>query len=133
MKEPTSDVSQYGLLIVWLKVTNNYLWKAANIRSVRRNVWHFYCVRFSCTTTKHQIFCLFFNGPFPASFFFIFVFSIHLSVNNVQCKFCWWLDSNRLPLVLEATAQPTGPQPLPFPIVLSRDPKYIQASFHYLC
>ena len=29
-------------------------------------------------------------------------------------KFCRWLDSNRGPLVLEATAQPTEPQPLPF-------------------
>ena len=28
-------------------------------------------------------------------------------------KFCRWLDSNRGPLVSEATAQPTEPQPLP--------------------
>ena len=28
-------------------------------------------------------------------------------------KFCQWLDSNRGPLVLEATALPTEPQPLP--------------------
>ena len=27
-------------------------------------------------------------------------------------KFCWWLDSNRGPLVSEATALPTEPQPL---------------------
>ena len=28
-------------------------------------------------------------------------------------KFCRWLDSNRGPLVLEARALPTEPQPLP--------------------
>ena len=53
------------------------------------------------------------NGLFPASFFFIFVFSIQLTVINVQYKFCGWLDSNRIPLVSEATALPTEPQPLP--------------------
>ena len=43
----------------------------------------------------------FLNGPFPASFF---VFSIQFTVNNVQCKFRQLLDSNRGPLVSEATA-----------------------------
>ena len=38
--------------------------------------------------------CFFKNGPFPDSFSFIFVFSIQLSVNIVQYKFCWWLDLN---------------------------------------
>ena len=52
------------------------------------------------------------NGPFSPSFFFIFVFSIQLTV-NVQNKFCQWLDSNRGPLELEATTLPTNPQPLP--------------------
>ena len=28
-------------------------------------------------------------------------------------KFCWWLDLNHRPLVTEATALPTEPQPLP--------------------
>ena len=46
----------------------------------------------------------FLNGPFPASFF---VFSIQFTVNNVQCKFRQWLDSNRGPLVSEATALKT--------------------------
>ena len=31
---------------------------------------------------------------------------------NVQYKFCRWLDSNREPPVLQATALPAGPQPL---------------------
>ena len=58
----------------------------------------------------------FLNGPFPASFFFIFVFSIQLTLDSKQMfnKFCWWLDSNRGPLALQATALPTEPQPLPF-------------------
>ena len=34
-------------------------------------------------------------------------------VNNVQLKFSPGLDSNRGPMVSEATALPTEPQPLP--------------------
>ena len=54
----------------------------------------------------------FLNGPFIDSFFFNFIFSIQLIVNT------WiiirqWLDSNLGPLVSEATAPPTEPQPLP--------------------
>ena len=55
---------------------------------------------------------LFLTGPFPASFSF-FVFSIQLTVNNVQYKFCGWQNLNRGPLMSEATALPTEPQPLP--------------------
>ena len=36
-----------------------------------------------------------------------------LTVNFFIIKFCWWLDSNRGHLVLEATALPTKAQPLP--------------------
>ena len=32
---------------------------------------------------------------------------------NKYINFRWWLDSNHVPLVLEATALPTEPQPLP--------------------
>ena len=48
----------------------------------------------------------------PSLFFFIFVFSIQLTV-NIQYTFCPWLDSNSGPLESEATALPTEPQPLP--------------------
>ena len=34
-------------------------------------------------------------------------------------NFCRWLDLNRGPLALEATALPTEPQPLPFKIVVN--------------
>ena len=51
-------------------------------------------------------------GHFPASFFFIFVFSIQLWV-NIQCKFCGWLDSNSGLQESEATSLPTESQPLP--------------------
>ena len=54
----------------------------------------------------------FLKEPFPASIFFIFVFSIQSIVNKFQYKFCRWLDLNRGPLVSEATALPTEPQPL---------------------
>ena len=43
-------------------------------------------------------------------FSFVFIFSIQLTV-NVQCKGCRWLDSNRGPLELKATALPTEQQP----------------------
>ena len=48
-------------------------------------------------------------------FFFIFVFSIQLTVKNVIYKFCQWQDFNCGPLLSEATALPTEPQPLPLP------------------
>ena len=61
-------------------------------------------------------FFLFFFWAIPGLFFFIFVFSTHswqkTNVHYIN-KFCRWLDSNRGPLVLEATALPTEPQPLP--------------------
>ena len=56
---------------------------------------------------------IFFKCTISGLFFFIFVFSIQLTVNNVQYKVRRRLDSNCGPLVLEATALPTEPQPLP--------------------
>ena len=49
--------------------------------------------------------------------FFILIFSILLTENNVIYKFCRWRDSNCRPLVWAATALPTqprggGPRPL---------------------
>ena len=43
------------------------------------------------------------NGPFPASFFFIFVF-----FNTIQYKFCQWRDSSLGHPVSEATSLPTA-------------------------
>ena len=53
----------------------------------------------------------------PGLFFFIFVFSIHSwqYIKKCSINFCWWLDSNRGPLVSEASVLPTEPQPLPRP------------------
>ena len=52
----------------------------------------------------------FFKWANPGLFFIIFVFSIQLTANV-----CRRLNSNYRPLQLEATAQTTGPQPLPLP------------------
>ena len=49
---------------------------------------------------------LLFKWAIPGLFFFLFVFSIQLTVNNVQCKICWWLDSNPRLVVSEATTLP---------------------------
>ena len=57
---------------------------------------------------------IFFTRPIHSLFFFISIFSIQLTVNNVKYKACRWLDLNLIiPLVWEATALPTGSQPLP--------------------
>ena len=54
------------------------------------------------------------NGPFPASFFFIFrLFNTVNSKQMFEIQVCRWLDSNRGPLVSEATALPTESQLLP--------------------
>ena len=52
------------------------------------------------------------NGPFQALFFFYFRLFNTVDSKQMLNKFCQWLDSNRRPLVLEATALPTVPQPL---------------------
>ena len=52
------------------------------------------------------------NGAFSSLFFFIFVFLIQLTEYS-KYKVCLWMDSNRGPLVSEATALPSEPQPLP--------------------
>ena len=45
-------------------------------------------------------------------FLYFRLFNTHLTVNICFCNFCQWLDSNSGPLVSEATALPTEPQPL---------------------
>ena len=52
--------------------------------------------------------------PFPASYLYIY-FRLFDIVDSKQMfnKICRWLDSNHGPLVSEATALPTEPQPLP--------------------
>ena len=46
-------------------------------------------------------------------------------------KFCSWLDLSRWLLVLEATALPTEPQPLPNPKWISKQGKFLN-DFHKL-
>ena len=56
-----------------------------------------------------------FWGTIPGLFFYFRLFNTQLTANkcSIFINFCRWLDSNRRPLVLEATALPTEPQPLP--------------------
>ena len=49
----------------------------------------------------------------PLFLLFLFFNTIQLTVNKCSTKICLCLDSNRGPLVLEATALPIEPQPLP--------------------
>ena len=54
----------------------------------------------------------FLNGPFPASFSLWSHFQNSQQYKHVLYKNCWWVDSNQRPLMLEATALLTVPQPL---------------------
>ena len=42
------------------------------------------------------------------------------STQKFNINFCWWMDLNCGPLVLEATALPTEPQPLPIVSAISQ-------------
>ena len=50
----------------------------------------------------------------PQPLFYFRLLYKQWTVNMFNLKFCWWQDLNCGPLVLEATALPTEPQPLPF-------------------
>ena len=52
------------------------------------------------------------NGTFPGPFYLYFCLFSTVD-RHVQYKFCRWMDLNRGPLVLDATAPPTEPQPMP--------------------
>ena len=70
---------------------------------------------------EEYLYILFFKKKWatPGLFLFILVFSIQLKINKCPNKFCPWLESNCGPQVLEATALPTEPQPLPLYSILS--------------
>ena len=57
--------------------------------------------------------CMFFSWAIPGLFPFIIVFSMQVTSNKCSYKFCQLLDSNRGPLVSEATTLLTEAQPLP--------------------
>ena len=65
----------------------------------------------------HTVLRFFFKkGPYPVFFSLFSSFQYTVDNNqmfNININFCWWLDSNHGPLVLEATALPTELQPLP--------------------
>ena len=75
---------------------------------------------------KPAYFCLFSsfyfkNGPSRPLFLYFRLFNSQLIVNKCSIEinnFFWWRDSNRGPLVLEATALPTEQQPLPKKIIV---------------
>ena len=73
-------------------------------------------------TTKSFFFFFLKKWAIPGLFFLYFrLFNTQLRVYkcSILINFCRWLDSNRGPLVSEATALPTEPQPLPCSLYLS--------------
>ena len=54
------------------------------------------------------------NRQFPAYFYFRRFNTVDRKQMGLYIKVCQLLDSNRGPLVLEATALPIEPQPLPY-------------------
>ena len=71
------------------------------------------CFRANTSRNKLQKANLFFNKwAIPGLFFVYFrLFNTVASTQMFHIKVCRWLDSNRGPLVSEATALPTEPQP----------------------
>ena len=69
----------------------------------------------SANCQKLFYFFLFFKPAISGLFFFYFRLfnTIQLTVNKCSIKICRCLDSNRRPLISEATALPTELQPLP--------------------
>ena len=94
------------------------------------HIGHFVLCTLTTTTTQQisckrekrlllveaTFFCL--NEPFPASFFFVFIFSIQLIINNIQCKFFRWRDSNCRPLASEATLYQLSQNHISYKMVL---------------
>ena len=75
----------------------------------------------SANCQKLFYFFLFFKPAISGLFFFYFRLfnTIQLTVDNkCSIKFCRCLESNRGPLIPEATALPTEPQPLPKKLLL---------------
>ena len=68
----------------------------------------------SSSEIREKSFVIFFYKLAIPGLFFLY-FRLFNIVDSKQMfnKFCQWLDSNRGPLVSEATALPTEPQPLP--------------------
>ena len=93
-------------LILWRRPTlpkalRQILWRKFSVGIYATVIWVFWLAA--------QIF---FKWALPGLFFFIFVFSIQLTVKMFNLNFCR-RDSNRGPLESEATTLPTEPQPLP--------------------
>ena len=80
------------------------------LETVLNLLWQFFTLLDSLALLKRA---KYWTTIFPGLFFFIFIFSIPLTVNQFSSKIRWWLDSNHRPLVSEATALPTETQPLP--------------------
>ena len=60
----------------------------------------------------------FIKGAVPGLSFFFFVFFKQLTISMFISKVGRWLDTKRGPLVMEETALPTEPQPLPADLLL---------------
>ena len=74
---------------------------------------------------------VFINGLFSASFSLFLSFQYSWQETNIQYKFCRWLDLTRGPLVSEATAVPTEPQPLPKKVFVTK--QIILLLFEIMC
>ena len=84
------------------------IWRKKSWSKKLLTAWTYYLLTERAALVVHHLLLMCSTSrPFPASFFFIFVFSIHSK--QMFNKFCRWLNSNRGPLVSEATAT----QPLP--------------------
>ena len=94
-----------------------FLWsccwhRAATGRPVASFDWRQHRATFVCTLHR-ELGRFFKKWAIPAVFFLYFCRLNTVDSKQIFNKICQWLDSNRRPLVLEATALPTEPLQLP--------------------
>ena len=74
-----------------------------------------------------RICIIFFNGPYDGSFLFLYFCPFNTVDSIWEHKDCQWLDSNRGPVVSEATYLPTVSQLLPLCLFFSWKKKVVRA------
>ena len=105
----TSETSQKGGQLDIFETQISILWSFCEGKIFQ--IWKRNSLNIDPTLGSHAkiVTSLIWHGPFPASFVFIFAFSIQLMVNKIWRR----LDLNCWSPVTEALALPSEPHPLP--------------------
>ena len=128
--------SDWLLQVMWLVLTN---WNALFHHSFTKlRLWHLVPKKLNLLRHKLWIeekwpkYChlpyFFVVGHSRPLFLYFRLFNTANSKLNIPYRICWCLDSNRGPLVFEATTLPTEPQPLPKSLLPYLKALYLSAS-----